>query len=1343
MPVEVVLPPTAPDLQTATSGPEPTAGHLLAALEAAGLGPAEALAVDHQRFGPDHPLDRVALRHGRLVDLVVGVGDEPTPTVELRVVGGPAGGERGLLAPGAHVLGRAHPVVASLAHPSVSRRHAALTVDRDGTVVVHDLGSRNGTSIDGRWATTPSPVGAGQELRLGAVRLCVEPLAAPLRAPRLAVSADGRVTVHRPPPEPPSAGPAPVPLPSPHLEPAPPSPFSWATTVVPAVGGVVLAAVLQPVFAMLALLGPMAAGAAWYEGRRRHRRARTRRRAAIDDDLSRLERAVRHAATEERDRRLVAHPHAAVLVERAVGPSPRIWERRAHDPSALVLRVGTGTVAWEPATEPALRGDRPELRATVDEAAHLHDAPLTVDLAAGPLGVVGDPTSAAALVRAVVLQAATLCGPCDLRVAIDPGAAAALDLPALALLPHDQAGAPRTLTVAAPGPSGPTDPATVLAGPAVVLASTRLDLPAWCQTVLEVDALGTVRAGLASTGPTDRPPTWTSGAADGLSVAAATRACGALAGLDDPEAEAGGVPDGVTLGQVVGRDARDLVDAWRRARPTATLPAVLGQGARGPAAIDLVADGPHALVAGTTGAGKSELLRTLVATAAAATSPEHLAFVLIDYKGGTAFDRCADLVHVTGVVTDLDEHLAARAVRCLEAELADRERRLRAVGAHDLVAFHDAGGDGRPLPRLVLVVDEVAALLAELPGLVDGLVDLAQRGRALGIHLVLATQRPAGVVSDRIRANTNLRLVLRTVDGAESSDVLGDARAADLPRRPPGRAWVRAGSDQPRLVQVAHATGCTPEPPAVSGRLQARQACYPAASSGRGGGPGPATDRPAPEAAGPPDDLARLVTSVAGAASRLGIAPPRRPWTDPLPTHLGAAPPLPPGASGGAVPLALADDPDRQRRQTWCWEPDGGHLLVLGRTGSGVTTTLLAAAAGLVHGRTADDVHLYAIGDDPALQPLLRLPHGGAIVAPADRERLVRLVDRLEAHTSGGPDGADAGAGAGQHLVVLLVDGWGALARALDDLDGMRLLDRLVHVLADGARRGAVAVIGADRAGPPAPVLGACAARVVLRLGDRHETTLAVPDLPPGAGTLLARAGPGRGIALPDGLEVQVARAQIPPSPRGSATRSAARRRAPDALAPLPRRLTPADLPPPTRDGDHLVLPVGRHDDLRVARFALEPGARVLVVGPAGSGRSTLLALIAHQARRAGVVVVGACEHDDLPVPEATGADDLVLVDAHDRRALAFDAARLGPRARLVVAVRADLVRRHRGDPLLAAVRGTRDGLVLGADADLVLDALGVAAGPTAAPPAPGRGWLVHDGRARHLQGAQLPEGGP
>jgi len=219
---------------------------------------------------------------------------------------------------------------------------------------------------------------------------------------------------------------------------------------------------------------------------------------------------------------------------------------------------------------------------------------------------------------------------------------------------------------------------------------------------------------------------------------------------------------------------------------------------------DLVSDGPHALVAGTTGSGKSELLIAWLFQLALDLPPSRLALILVDYKGGAAFGPLADLPHTAGVLTDLDPAATARALASLEAEVQRRERLLARAGAKDVTALSSTMGPAKGStrgstssvqapPRLVVVVDEFATLASQHPDILDSLVRVAAQGRSLGIHLILATQRPAGAVSPVIRANTTLRVCLRVLDAGDSRDVLGHDGAAALEPHP-GRVLV-VGSD--------------------------------------------------------------------------------------------------------------------------------------------------------------------------------------------------------------------------------------------------------------------------------------------------------------------------------------------------------------------------------------------------------------------------------------------------------------------------------------------------------------------------------------------------------------------
>src|SRR5699024_5746788 len=228
--------------------------------------------------------------------------------------------------------------------------------------------------------------------------------------------------------------------------------------------------------------------------------------------------------------------------------------------------------------------------------------------------------------------------------------------------------------------------------------------------------------------------------------------------------------------------------------------APLGASAHGPVWLDLAEHGPHALVAGTTGSGKSELLLAWILGLAHRASPADTQFVLFDYKGGATFTPLRTLAHVVGVLTDLDESATARALASLQAELRARERALAAVGAHDRAEQRRRSSGADRLGRLLVVVDEFRVMADTHPEQLDALVRLAAQGRSLGIHLVLATQRPGGAITPDMRANLTVRLCLRVLEETDSLDMLGDSSAARLPRLP-GRAVLR--TEDAEEVQTA------------------------------------------------------------------------------------------------------------------------------------------------------------------------------------------------------------------------------------------------------------------------------------------------------------------------------------------------------------------------------------------------------------------------------------------------------------------------------------------------------------------------------------------------------------
>lgn len=251
-----------------------------------------------------------------------------------------------------------------------------------------------------------------------------------------------------------------------------------------------------------------------------------------------------------------------------------------------------------------------------------------------------------------------------------------------------------------------------------------------------------------------------------------------------PPAES--LPDLVDVSQWWQTSPEAITRSWQA--PPPGLCAQLGVStAERPWLVDLVKEGPHALVAGTTGAGKSELLTTWLMALALHYSPRDLRFILLDYKGGAAFEALGALPHTHGVLTDLTPQLTSRALASLEAFLKQRETVLSQVKARDLEHYHQL--TGQRLPRVLIVVDEFRALATDHPETLENLIRLATHGRSLGLHLILATQKPGGVVNGQILANTNLRIALRVRSPQDSTEILSDTRAASLPPIPGRLYW--------------------------------------------------------------------------------------------------------------------------------------------------------------------------------------------------------------------------------------------------------------------------------------------------------------------------------------------------------------------------------------------------------------------------------------------------------------------------------------------------------------------------------------------------------------------------
>lgn len=991
-----------------------------------------------------------------------------------------------------------------------------------------------------------------------------------------------------------------------------------------------------------------------------------------------------------------AVPVLLALAGSAVGRAPRASTPRPADPAAvLVAAAAGGGLTIDGTDRPADGGTGSWLVSTAGDG-------VLDPFAEGPVALVGEPAATEAAARWLVCQLAVAHPPSALRIDLPPPPSWwwAQELPHAAGIHGRTSGAPdrptaagdrqgpRTLVVEAGGRSRPSrgeSPAHHAAGSAtalVALVRTVADVPVRCRRVIEVS-------------PQDHQVSadWAWHVVTSLALHATTTGTAML-------------PSDVAITPMLA----DPFLAW--AKDDGRLAAAFTHDGDGPLEVDLAREGPHALVAGTTGSGKSELLLCWVLALACRYPPSALTIVAIDYKGGATFGPLAGLPHLAGVLTDLDGAGTARALAGLQAELERRERRLAAAGARDLPAYRRAvaaskglrtrrGVDGEddgdreplaPLGRLLVVVDEFRVLAEEHPDLMAGLVRTAAQGRSLGIHLVLATQRPAGALSADLRANLTVSLCLRVLTPADSHDVIGSGDAAALPPVP-GRAILHGGHRR-------------------------------AASAGP---PGAVTVQAA--WSGPEDAVRQAVQRAAAAADRSGERSAEPLWAPPLPARAVASSAVELTTTGASdsLPIMLVDRPAERRPAEWAWVPGLAPLLLAGSPGTGRTTALqTVAAAALGRGWAVHVAH----GGEPAawaaVHGLRDHPGLGTMVGADDPRRLVRLLDLLQ--DSRGP-------------AILCVDDVDAVAAACDRMSGPAGTERLGRLLRDGRARG----LGVAVAGPLA-VLGSRWAEVArhrIVLGPLDSGQAALAGVP--RAVVLDRPVAGRAVLIGDGPPVH---AQVLlPAARLPAAHPPREDRAAPRLRVLPLHPCAEDVRGQQEPAAHDAraaprgldaVPLGLGDDhAGVILLELPAGARVVVAGPPESGRTSALRWIGESLQQRGRRHVGVAP--GMPGTDA-GSDATVLVDDADLLGQEdADAVvrcwRDHPGA-VVVAARSAWLATGYG-ALVGLLRGARTVLLLGplrggcahlSGADVLSHA------DPAAPRHPGRGVLVGPRRCVPIQ---------
>ncbi|MEO7006099.1 MAG: FtsK/SpoIIIE domain-containing protein [Terrimesophilobacter sp.] len=657
-------------------------------------------------------------------------------------------------------------------------------------------------------------------------------------------------------------------MPAPPVLP-PPYSFPILASAAPVVGSIVMWAVTHSVYLLaFAFLGPaIALGSlldAKWKGAGAMRQEKSRfavevatTRLAIDD-AHRRERATLQQRTPSPSR-VLASPQS----------DPERW--RQNPDAALHVSIGSGSIrsSLDPGPEPASGRDRMPDAGTVvrrlwEDAVLLDNAPVVVDARDG-IGVCGPSVVAMAVARGIIIQLANILSPAQTRVSF--GA----EFEWLADLPHPRAPSEVAGRVQFSSLSASAGSPHVT----IAVAECAADLPRDCRVVLDTAAPTAIvrHPQPARLGPVT-PEAVTEEQARGY--AAVLRRCAQAEGL---HSAVGLLPEWVHLASLPQRPGQRHL----------SLACSVAADHTGVRTLDLVLDGPHVVIGGTTGSGKSELLISWVLAMAGNYGPDAVNFLLVDFKGGSSFAPLARLPHCVGVITDLADLGAARALNSLRAELRFRERVLARCGVRSIEELDDH----EPLARLVIVVDEFAAVVDGFPELHRVFSDIAARGRSLGVHLILCTQRPAGVVRDAVMANCPLRICLRVNNRADSVEAIGTAAAAELTRLPLGRGFIGLSGERPQLVQFAQSERGDDE------RAGARW----------------------------PQQLVR------------------RPWCEPLPSSIDLGR-VPVYAEAG-IGFGLSDVPEEQRQPCAVYDPDRhGNLLVIGAHGSGKSSVLAALQAG-------------------------------------------------------------------------------------------------------------------------------------------------------------------------------------------------------------------------------------------------------------------------------------------------------------------------------------------------------------------------------------------------------------
>ncbi|MCK2221297.1 type VII secretion protein EccCa [Actinomadura sp. ATCC 31491] len=1032
--------------------------------------------------------------------------------------------------------------------------------------------------------------------------------------------------------------------------------------------------------------------------------------------LSQVRRRTRRAAKQQREALEWSGPEPESLWWIAMGP--RLWERRPRDEDFATVRLGTGVQKLAVQLIPPDSKPVEDLDALSAGAlrrfirAHSTVSGLPVAVALGSFArirMTGDPGRVRDLVRAVICQLSTFHSPDDLRIMICAGTEWMPYWEWVKWLPHalhpeevDAAGQVRLMTENMgeldrlvggelkerarfrPGSAADALPYHVLIvdgghvpqdsqlGSDAIQGVTVIDLSG---STGEVEENSTLRLDIQPDGfhmvkldHAGKEHRTRLGDPDRLDYLRAEGLARQLAPLRSSASSGGGETEDVlaantTLTDLLGVGDPSLVDpsvVWRPRAGRNRLRVPIGLGADGRVVeLDIKESaqggmGPHGLVIGATGSGKSELLRTLVLGLAITHSSEILNFVLVDFKGGATFLGLESLSHVSAVITNLEDELPLvdRMYDALHGEMVRRQELLRSAGNYaslrDYERAREQGAELAPMPTLFVVLDEFSELLSAKPEFIELFVMIGRLGRSLGVHLLLASQR---LEEGRLRGlDTHLsyRIGLRTFSAMESRVVLGVADAYELPSAP-GNGYLKFDTTGMTRFKAAYVSGSyQPDgrrPGGGDGNTILRQVV----EYGSGYVPLPVVPQPAAEAPsaelderGPQASLLDIVVQrLAGhgpAAHRIWLPPLGEPPTlahllPPLSVtpELGLSTPGWPGRGKLHAVVGIIDKPFEQRRDPYWLDLSGaaGHVGVAGGPQSGKSNVLRTLVAGMALTHTPREVQFYCLDfGGGGLAALSGLPHVGGVATRLDTDRVRRTVaevgailrqrergfaergiDSIATYRRMVAEGSVPSDGFGD--VFLVVDGWLTIRQEYESLEAV-----ITDLAARGLGYGIHVIAATNKWSEFRPgIRDLFGTRIEFKLGDAYESeisrkaSLAVPEGVPGRG--LTRDGMHFLAALPR-IDGQPGADDVSDGVRSlvEIVRQSWQGPAAPPVRLLPSLLPAADLPGPAQTGAGRIALGIDEEALAPVLLDFDTDPHFIVFGDNECGKSNVLRLV-------------------------------------------------------------------------------------------------------------------------------------